>query len=91
MFWLLWMIFRDTSFWVFFREKSQVIEHLKSLFNKIQMEIGHRIVRIKNNRDKEFDNMNVVLFCKSKGIKHEFSILRTLQQNGMAKKKNKVL
>ena len=55
------------------------------------MEIGHRIVRIKNNRDKEFDNMNVVLFCKSKGIKHEFSILRTLQQNGMAKKKNKVL
>ena len=55
------------------------------------MEIGHRIVRIKNDRDKEFDNMDVVLFCKSKGIKHEFSSLRTPQQNGMTKRKNRVL
>ena len=51
------------------------------------MEIGHRIVKIKNDRDKEFDNMNVVLFCKSKGIKHEFSILELLNRMEWLKKR----
>ena len=31
------------SFVSFPREKTKVVEHLKSLFNKIQVEIGHPI------------------------------------------------
>ena len=35
--------------------------------------------------------MDIDLFCKFKRIKHEFSALRTLQHNGVAKRNNKVL
>ena len=61
----------------FLREKSEAIEHLKSLFNRIQVEIGHSIVRIRSDKEREFDKVYVDLLCESKGIKHEFSALRT--------------
>ena len=44
--------FLKYSFVSFLREKSKVVEHLKSLFNKIQLKIGHPIVRIRNDRGK---------------------------------------
>ena len=43
------------------------------------MEIGHPIVRIKSDRGREFDNVDVDLFCELKGIKHKFSTPRTSQ------------
>ena len=52
----------------FLREKLETIEYLKSLFNKIQAKIGHPIIRIRSNRGKEFDNVDVDIFYKSKGI-----------------------
>ena len=42
--------FSRYSFVSFLREKSEVIEHLKSLFNIIQGDIGHPIVRIRSDR-----------------------------------------
>ena len=64
--------FSRYSFFSFLKEKSKTIEHLKSLFNRIQVEIDHPIVKIRSNRGREFENVDVDLFCKSKGIKHEF-------------------
>ena len=63
----------------FLRETSEAIKHLKSLFNRIHVEIGHPIVTIRSDRGKELNNVDVDLFCESKGIKHEFSTLRTPQ------------
>ena len=71
--------FSRYSFGSFLREKSKAIEHLKSLFNKEQVEISHQIIRIKSDRGSEFDNVDVDLFCELKGIKHKFSTPRTLQ------------
>ena len=34
----------------FLKDKSKTTEHLKSLFNIIQVEIDHPIVRIRNDR-----------------------------------------
>lgn len=63
----------------FLREKYDTIEHLKSLCTGIQVEIGHQIVRIGNDKGIKFDNVDVNLFCDSKGIKHENLALRTPQ------------
>ena len=41
--------FSRYSFVSFLREKSETIEHLKSLFTRIQVEIGHPIVRIRSD------------------------------------------
>ena len=54
----------------FLRDKFEVIEHLKSLFNRIKIEIGHQIVRIMSDRGREFDNIDVDLLCEVNGIKH---------------------
>ena len=53
------------------------------------MEKGLPIVRIRSDRGREFDNVDINHFCESKEIKHEFLALRTLQQNRVAKKKKK--
>ena len=65
------------SFVSFLREISEAIEHFKCLFNRIQVEIGYLIVRIKSDRGEEFDNVDMDLFCEFKGIKHEYSTSRT--------------
>ncbi|GJR72813.1 putative ribonuclease H-like domain-containing protein [Tanacetum coccineum] len=39
----------------------------------------------------KFKNNNMNQFCGVKGIKREFSVARTLQQNGIAERKNKTL
>nr|GEY86508.1 Gag-Pol polyprotein [Tanacetum cinerariifolium] len=43
-----------------------------------------------DNRTK-FKNSKINQFCQIKGIKREFSVARTPQQNGVAKKKNRTL
>ena len=83
--------FSRYSFVSFLREKYEAIEHLKSLFNRIQIEIGHQIIRIKSENGREFGNMDVDFFCELKGIKQEFSFPRTPQHNGVVERKNKVL
>ena len=64
---------------------------MKSLFNRIQEEIGHPIIRIKSDKGRNFNNVDVDLFCESKDTIHDFSVLRTSQQNGLAERKIRVL
>ena len=49
-------------FVIFLKEKSKAIEHLKSLFNRIQVEIGHPIARIRSDKGREFDNVKIDFF-----------------------------
>ena len=56
----------------FVKEKLETIEHLKPLFTRIQVEIDHQIVRIRSDRERDFDNVDVDFFCELKCIKHEF-------------------
>nr|GEW42612.1 ribonuclease H-like domain-containing protein [Tanacetum cinerariifolium] len=44
-----------------------------------------------SNNGTEFKNIDLNQFCGMKGIKREFSIPRTPQQNGIAKRKNRTL
>nr|GFB44154.1 retrovirus-related Pol polyprotein from transposon TNT 1-94 [Tanacetum cinerariifolium] len=57
------------------------IENLKDLKVKI----------IRCDNGGEFRNKEMNDFCSQKGIKREFSNARTLQQNGVAKRRNKTL
>ncbi|GJX35327.1 putative ribonuclease H-like domain-containing protein [Tanacetum coccineum] len=48
-----------------------------------------KVIRCDNRT--EFKNRVMNQFCEMKGIKREFSVARTPQQNGVAKKKNRTL
>ncbi|GJW71705.1 ribonuclease H-like domain-containing protein [Tanacetum coccineum] len=53
--------------------------------------IDQRVKVIRCDNGTNFKNKEMNQFCERKGIKREFSIARTPQQNGVAKRKNRTL
>ena len=50
-----------------------------------------KIVRIKSEHGKEFENAIFADYCDKHGIAHEFSTPKTPQQNGVIEWKNRTL
>ncbi|GJS34303.1 ribonuclease H-like domain-containing protein [Tanacetum coccineum] len=59
----------------------------KGIENLIELKV--KVIRCDNGT--EFKNMVMNQFCEMKGIKREFSVARTPQQNGVAERKNRTL
>ena len=76
---------------VFLRDKTEAFITFKDIGLKIQNEKGYPIDIIKGDRRREFDNFDFLEFCHSLGIKHEFSALKTPQQNEVVERKSCVL
>ncbi|GJT79504.1 putative ribonuclease H-like domain-containing protein [Tanacetum coccineum] len=53
--------------------------------------IDQRVKVIRCDNGTEFKNKEMNQFCERKGIKREFSVARTPQQNGVAERKNRTL
>ncbi|GKC69426.1 putative ribonuclease H-like domain-containing protein, partial [Tanacetum coccineum] len=78
--------------WVFFlATKDETSEILKTFITGIQNLIDLRVKVIRCDNRTEFKNRVMNQFCEIKGIKREFSVSRTPQQNGVAEKKNRTL
>ncbi|GKB21111.1 putative ribonuclease H-like domain-containing protein [Tanacetum coccineum] len=78
--------------WVFFlASKDETSEILKTFITGIENQINHRVKIIKCDNGTEFKNSEMNQFCQMKGIKREFSVARTPQQNGVAERKNRTL
>ncbi|GJS99124.1 putative ribonuclease H-like domain-containing protein [Tanacetum coccineum] len=69
--------------WVFFlATKDETSEILKSFISGIENLIDLRVKVIRCDNGTEFKNRVMNEFCEMKGIKREFSVARTPQQNG---------
>ncbi|GJT36276.1 putative ribonuclease H-like domain-containing protein [Tanacetum coccineum] len=69
--------------WVFFlRTKDETSGILKDFISQIENQLNHKVKVIRCDNGTEFKNREMNEFCKSKGIKREFSNARTPQQNG---------
>ncbi|GJQ95267.1 putative ribonuclease H-like domain-containing protein [Tanacetum coccineum] len=78
--------------WVFFlATKDETSGILKAFITRIENQINHRVKIIRCDNGTEFKNKEMNQFCEMKGIKREFSVARTPQQNGVAERKNKTL
>ncbi|GJX11633.1 putative ribonuclease H-like domain-containing protein [Tanacetum coccineum] len=60
-------------------------------FRGIENLIDLRVKVIRCDNGTEFKNRVMNQFCEMKGIKREFSVARTPQQNGVAERKNRTL
>ncbi|GKB57292.1 ribonuclease H-like domain-containing protein, partial [Tanacetum coccineum] len=58
---------------------------------KLDFEDVYFVKELKCDNGTEFKNRIMNEFCKMKGIRREFSVARTPQQNGVAKRKNRTL
>ncbi|GJW54128.1 ribonuclease H-like domain-containing protein, partial [Tanacetum coccineum] len=57
----------------------------------LEKQLNHNVKIIRCDNGTEFKNHVMNEFCAKKGIKREFSVARTLQQNGVAERKNRTL
>ncbi|GKA12745.1 putative ribonuclease H-like domain-containing protein [Tanacetum coccineum] len=57
----------------------------------LENQLNHKVKIIRCDNGTEFKNKTTNEFCAKKGIKREFSVARTPQQNGLAERKNRTL
>ncbi|GJW47445.1 putative ribonuclease H-like domain-containing protein [Tanacetum coccineum] len=68
--------------WVFFlATKDETSGILKTFITGIENQINHKVKIIRCDNGTEFKNNDMNQFCRMKGIKREFSVARTPQQN----------
>ncbi|GJW40769.1 putative ribonuclease H-like domain-containing protein [Tanacetum coccineum] len=78
--------------WVFFlATKDETSEILCKFTIVLENLLNHNVKIIRCDNRTEFKNHAMNEFCAKKGIKREFSVARTLQHNGVGKRKNKTL
>nr|GFB16719.1 putative ribonuclease H-like domain-containing protein [Tanacetum cinerariifolium] len=78
--------------WVFFLvTKDETTHVLKTFIIGIENLLSLKVKIIKCDNGTEFKNSDLNQFCGLKGIKREFSVPRTPQQNGIAERKNRTL
>ncbi|GKA50661.1 putative ribonuclease H-like domain-containing protein, partial [Tanacetum coccineum] len=64
---------------------------LKIFITEVENLVDKKVKIIRFANETEFKNRVISEFCEKKGIKKEFSIARTPQQNGVAEKRNRTL
>ncbi|GKB57739.1 ribonuclease H-like domain-containing protein [Tanacetum coccineum] len=71
--------------------KDETSDILKSFINRVENLTDQKVKVIRCDNINEFKNKEMNQFCERKGIKRKFSVARTPQQNGVAKRKNRTL
>ncbi|GJT00344.1 putative ribonuclease H-like domain-containing protein [Tanacetum coccineum] len=78
--------------WVFFlKSKDETSEILKNFIKEVENLVDKKVKIIRSDNGTEFKNKVMDDFCRDKGIKREYSVARTPQQNGVAERKNRTL
>lgn len=81
--------------WVdFISEKSNMFDVFEALYHRLRREKGdtiRKVVQIRNDHGREFNNSSFSAFCNSKGSSYEFSASITPQQNGIMWRNNRTL
>ncbi|GJV61350.1 putative ribonuclease H-like domain-containing protein [Tanacetum coccineum] len=78
--------------WVFFlTTKDETSEILKNFIKEIENLVDKKVKIIKSDNGTEFKNKVMDDFYREKGIKREYSVARTPQQNGVAERRNRTL
>ena len=75
----------------FLRNKSEVQGIFKKFARRAQNEFDVKMKRVRSDNGMEFKNTNIEEFLDEEGIKHEFPVPYTPQQNGIVERKNQTL
>ncbi|GJY49142.1 putative ribonuclease H-like domain-containing protein [Tanacetum coccineum] len=71
--------------------QDETYDMLHDLIVGLENKLRHKVKTIRCDHGTEFKNQLMNEFCAKKGIKREYSIARTPQQNGVAERKNRTL
>ena len=75
--------------WVyFFAHKDEALYTFIRHCKKVQNEKGLTLISVRSDHGDEFENHGFETFCNEHGYDHNFSALKTPQQNGVVERKN---
>jgi transposase InsO family protein len=74
---------------VVLKEKSEAFEKFKVFKALTENQIGKILKAIRSDRGGEFSSWNFKELCDKHGIKREYTIPRTPQQNGVVERQNR--
>ncbi|GJZ56042.1 putative ribonuclease H-like domain-containing protein [Tanacetum coccineum] len=78
--------------WIFFLStKDETSGILKTFITETENQLDYKVKVIRSDNGTEFKNSIMNQFYEMKGIKREFSVARTPQQNGVADRRNRTL
>ncbi|GJR45068.1 putative ribonuclease H-like domain-containing protein [Tanacetum coccineum] len=78
--------------WVFFlTTKDETSEILKIFIKEVENLVDKKVKIIRSDNGTEFKNKVMDEICREKGIKREYSVAMTPQENGVAERKNRTL
>jgi transposase InsO family protein len=78
--------------WVsFLKEKAEAFEKFKIFKALIENQIGKRLKEVRSDRGGEFMSIDFKEFYDKHGIKREYTIPRTPQQNGVVERQNRTV
>jgi transposase InsO family protein len=72
----------------FLKNKSEAFENFKIYKEMVENEMDSKIKCLISNNGGEFTSKEFMDYCNNHGIKRQFSIARTPQQNGVVERKN---
>ncbi|KAJ9544527.1 LOW QUALITY PROTEIN: hypothetical protein OSB04_024234 [Centaurea solstitialis] len=75
----------------FLRANSDVADRIIAFIKRIQVLLGRRVKKLRSDNGTEFRNAKLQSFLEDVGISHNFSTVRTPQQNGVVERKNRTL
>ncbi|KAJ9536569.1 hypothetical protein OSB04_un000268, partial [Centaurea solstitialis] len=75
----------------FLRAKSDAADLIIAFIKHIQVLLGGQVKKLRSDNGTEFRNAKLQSFLEEVGISHNFSTVRTPQQNGVVERKNRTL
>ena len=73
------------------RDKGETQGIFKKFARRAQSKFEVKIKKVRSDNRRAFRNTNIEAFLDKEGIKHEFSVPYTSQQNGVVERKNRTL
>ncbi|KAE8710792.1 hypothetical protein F3Y22_tig00110319pilonHSYRG00355 [Hibiscus syriacus] len=78
--------------WVYpIKKKSDVFSTFKNFKARVELDSGNKIKCFRTDNGEEYTSKEFNDFCRKKGIKRQFTVANTPQQNGVAERMNKTL
>ena len=78
--------------WVYFlKNKFEAFDKFVECKAQAEKECGHYIKVLRSDRGGEYTSNMFINFCRKNDIKKEFTASYTLQQNGVAERKNRTI
>ncbi|GJS90993.1 retrovirus-related pol polyprotein from transposon TNT 1-94 [Tanacetum coccineum] len=76
---------------LFLRSKDETPEVLKDFLTMIQRNLQALVITVRTDKGTKFLNKTLHAYFKEEGIKHQTSIARTPEQNGVVERRNRTL